>query len=76
MASGTPVVASAHPSLDEACGEAALRADPDSSEEFAAAIERALADPDELVRRGLEHARAFTWERAGRIQLEALVEAA
>jgi glycosyltransferase involved in cell wall biosynthesis len=76
MASGTPVVASSHPSLDEACGDAALRADPDRPEEFAAAIEQALAEPDELVRRGLEHARGFTWERAGRIQLEALVEAA
>ena len=29
MASGVPVVASAHPSLDEACGDAAVRADPD-----------------------------------------------
>ena len=76
MASGTPVVASSHPSLDEACGDAALRADPDSPDEFAAAIEQAQADPGELVRRGLEHARGFTWQRAGRIQLEALVEAA
>src|SRR6476620_8882275 len=32
MASGTPVVASSHPSLDEASGEAALRADPESPE--------------------------------------------
>ena len=31
MACGTPVVASAHPSLDEACGDAAVRADPDGS---------------------------------------------
>jgi glycosyltransferase involved in cell wall biosynthesis len=76
MASGVPVVASSHPSLDEACGDAALRADPDSPEEFAGAIERAQDERDDLVRRGLEHARAFTWERTGRIQLEALVEAA
>ena len=32
MASGVPVVASAHPSLDEAAGDAALRADPDDPE--------------------------------------------
>jgi glycosyltransferase involved in cell wall biosynthesis len=76
MASGTPVVASSHPSLNEAAGDAALRADPDSPEELAAAIERAREERDELVRRGLEHARRFTWARAGRIQLEALVEAA
>ena len=31
MACGTPVVASAHPSLDEASGDAALRADPESA---------------------------------------------
>jgi glycosyltransferase involved in cell wall biosynthesis len=76
MACGTPVVASAHASLDEACGDAALRADPDSPEEFAAAIERAQAERGELVRRGLDHARGFTWARAGRIQLDALVAAA
>ena len=38
MACGVPVVASSHPSLDEACGDAAVRADPESAEAFAAAI--------------------------------------
>ena len=76
MACGTPVVASSHPSLDEACGDAAIRFDPDSPEELAAAIERAQEGRDELVTRGLDHARGFTWERAGRVQLDALVEAA
>ena len=75
MASGTPVVASSHPSLDEACGDAALRADPDSQEEWAAAIERALSERDELVRRGLAHAGGFTWERTGRVFLDAFEEA-
>ena len=75
MASGVPVVASSHPSLDEACGEAALRADPESPEEFAAAIERALADRDELVARGLTHARRFTWSRTGRVFLDSYLEA-
>jgi len=72
MASGVPVVASSHPSLDEASGDAALRADPDRPEEWAAAVERALAGRDELVRRGLEHARRFTWSRMGRELLEGL----
>ncbi len=40
MACGTPVVASAHPSLDEASGNAALRADPDSAEAIATSIGR------------------------------------
>jgi glycosyltransferase involved in cell wall biosynthesis len=76
MASGVPVVASSHPSLDEASGDAALRADPDRPEEWAAAVERALAERDELVRRGLEHARSFTWSGMGRRLLEGLREAA
>ncbi|HEV8250541.1 MAG TPA: glycosyltransferase family 1 protein [Gaiellaceae bacterium] len=76
MASGVPVVASTHASLDEACGEVALRADPDRPAEWAAAIERALAERDERVRRGLEWACGFTWGRTGRILMDALVEAA
>jgi glycosyltransferase involved in cell wall biosynthesis len=61
MACGTPVVSSTHPSLDEAGGDVALRADPSSPEAFADAIERALDDPGELVSTGLLHARRFTW---------------
>jgi glycosyltransferase involved in cell wall biosynthesis len=76
MASGVPVVASSHPSLDEASGDAALRADPDSPDEFAAAIDRAVADRDELVRRGLQHASRFSWTRTGRVFLDAFLDAA
>jgi glycosyltransferase involved in cell wall biosynthesis len=76
MASGVPVVASSHPSMDEACGDAAVRVDPESAEALAAGISRALAERDELVRRGLAHARQFTWSRVGRIFLEAFEEAA
>jgi glycosyltransferase involved in cell wall biosynthesis len=76
MACGVPVVASSHPSLDEASGNAALRADPDSPEEWEQAIERALVEREQLVPLGLEHARSFTWSRMGRQFLDALVEAA
>ena len=38
MASGTPVVASSHESMDEASGEAALRADPDDPSQIAGAL--------------------------------------
>ena len=65
MASGTPTVASAHESLDEAAGEAALRADPSDPVAFARAIARALQKPETLVGRGLEHASAFTQRRCG-----------
>jgi glycosyltransferase involved in cell wall biosynthesis len=69
MASGVPVVASSHESMDEASGGAALRADPSSAREFAQAIERALLDRDALVARGLEHAAGFTWLGTGRAML-------
>ncbi len=75
MACGCPVVSSAHPSLDEASGEAALRADPESSEAIAAAIERALADRERLSAAGLEHARGFTWRAVGEIFLRGYEEA-
>jgi glycosyltransferase involved in cell wall biosynthesis len=71
MACGTPCVVSAHPSLDEACGDAAVRVDPDDAAGVAAGIEGARAERAELVRRGLAHARGFTWLANGRAHVEA-----
>ena len=76
MACGTPVVASAHPSLDEASGDAAERADPDDPAALAAAIERALADRERLVAAGLEHVRRFSWRAVGEVFLRGYEEAA
>jgi hypothetical protein len=59
MACGTAVVASSHPSLDEASGEIAFRADPESAETFADEVERALSGGPPS-QDGLEHARRFT----------------
>ena len=72
MASGTPVVASSHESMDEACGTAAMRADPESPEAIAVAVEHALGDPGTLVARGLAHAARFTWLETGRAILREL----
>ena len=69
MASGTPVVASSHPSLDEAAGDAAVRVDPESPEAIAEGIEQALRDRDSLVAKGLEHAKRFTWRACGEAHL-------
>jgi glycosyltransferase involved in cell wall biosynthesis len=71
MACGTLVVASAHPSMDEAAGDVALRANPDDGEAIAAAIEEALAEPASLVDRGFEHARRFNSRAQGETVLEA-----
>jgi glycosyltransferase involved in cell wall biosynthesis len=70
MACGAPVVASAHPSLDEASGDAAVRADPESPEAIAAAIRTALANRAELRAKGLEHVKRFSWRRTGELFLE------
>jgi glycosyltransferase involved in cell wall biosynthesis len=71
MASGVPVVASAHESLDEASGEAALRADPDDADAWTAALAEALARRDALVWAGLDHARPFTWSATGGTMFDA-----
>jgi len=76
MASGCPVVSSAHLSLDEASGEAALRAEPEDPAAIAAAVERALGDRERLSAAGLEHAKRFTWRAVGEIFLRGYEEAA
>jgi glycosyltransferase involved in cell wall biosynthesis len=70
MASGAPVVASAHPSLDEAAGDAAVRADAESADAIATAIREALERRDELRAKGLAHAASFSWRRVGETFLE------
>ena len=62
LASGVPAVVSSHPSLDEASGGVAIRADSDDPVAFADALEQALDSP-----RGtdVEHAARFTWRVCG-----------
>ena len=69
MSCGCPVVVSSHPSLDEASGDAAVRADPDDPAALAAGIEHALAERERLAEAGLEHARGFSWRAAGEVFL-------
>jgi glycosyltransferase involved in cell wall biosynthesis len=64
MARGVPVACSGRGALDEVAGDAALRFDPESDAEIAAAIERLLTDPREAQRlrqAGYRRAAAFTW---------------
>jgi glycosyltransferase involved in cell wall biosynthesis len=76
MASGVPVVASAHASIDEACGDAAVRADPESADALAAGIREALARREALVPRALAHAARFSSRAMGEAFLAAYAEAA
>ena len=67
MAFGTPVVTSNVSSLPEVVGDAALLIDPSSPSEISAAIARVLDDDAlraELVRRGHERVKTFSWARS------------
>jgi glycosyltransferase involved in cell wall biosynthesis len=75
MACGVPCVVSSHPSMDEACGDAAVRVDPEDPEAVAEGVREALRRRDELVTLGLEHVRRFTWIECGRVHLQGYAEA-
>src|SRR5262249_9484976 len=75
MACGVPCVVSSHPSLDEAAGDAAVRADPEDADAIAAAVREALERRDDLVERGRTNARRFTWLETGRVHLQGYAEA-
>lgn len=63
MACGAPVVAAPDAAVRELGGDAVAYAEP---EEFAATLERVLADPEPWSRAGLERARLFTWDETAR----------
>ncbi len=76
MACGTPVVCSNHPSLDEAAGDVAVRVDTERPQAIAQAIDEARERRDELVPKGLEHAKRFTWRATAEAVLRGYREAA
>jgi glycosyltransferase involved in cell wall biosynthesis len=79
MACGTPVVTSNANGLAEIAGGAALLVDPQNTEEIAAAIGCVLEDSQlrrSLSTRGLERARAFSWDDCAAQTLVILEEAA
>jgi len=66
MACGAPTLTTALSSLGEVAGDAALTLHELSEEPFAEQLRRLVSDAElraELRRRGLAHARNFTWER-------------
>ena len=67
MAQGVAVVTSRRSALPEVAGDAALLVDPENVEELAEALLRLASDDvlrEQLVSRGKERARVFSWERA------------
>jgi glycosyltransferase involved in cell wall biosynthesis len=75
MASGTPVVTSRGGATEEVAGGAAVLVDPLDVASIATGIEDASARRDELVRAGLERARAFDWAETARRTAEVYREA-
>lgn len=79
MAAGTPVVCSNASALPEVAGDAALLFDPHDVEAMRETIRRVLEDEAlraELVERGLERAKLFSWERCARETLSVLEKVA
>jgi len=62
MACGVPVVTSRGTAMEEVADGAAVLVDPHDPGELAAGIERAAAERETLVSRGLERARSFRWD--------------
>jgi glycosyltransferase involved in cell wall biosynthesis len=69
MASGVPAIVSRNSSLPEIVGNAGLLVNETKAEAIANAMQRIITDPalrKQLVKRGLEQAKQFTWEAAAR----------
>jgi glycosyltransferase involved in cell wall biosynthesis len=67
MACGVPVIASHVSSLPEVVGDAALLVDPYDEQKIASAIQSLLLDQqlrNELVRKGFERVKLFSWKKA------------
>ena len=65
-AAGVPVVSSNRSCLPEILGDGAVLCDPDDTDDFSANLWGILSNPDNahaVSRRGMEHARKFTWDK-------------
>lgn len=76
MKYGCPVITSNVSSLPEAGGDAAMYVDPKSVNDIAEKIEKVISDEElqaEMKKKGYEHIKKFSWEKAAKETLEVLV---
>jgi glycosyltransferase involved in cell wall biosynthesis len=76
MACGTPVVATNRPAIPEVVGDAALLIDPLQPQSLLDAL-RKLAEKSvqqELIAKGFERARLYSWERSADLMLRLILE--
>jgi glycosyltransferase involved in cell wall biosynthesis len=70
LAAGAPVITSKFYSMPEAGGDAAYYIDPEDYEELAYAIEKIISDEskkDEMIIKGYQHSKGFTWEKSAEV---------
>ena len=78
MTAGCPVVASRATAIPEVVGDAGILLSPDDTPGWTEALDGLLSDPglrSELVRRGRERLKEFSWERSGVLQVAAYRQA-
>lgn len=79
MKYGCPVITSNVSSLPEAGGEAALYIDPTNVKQMTGMIEKVLEDKslrEDMIKKGYEHVKKFSWEKTAKKTLEILEEVA
>ena len=77
VACGCPVVVSNVSALPEICGDAAYYINPYNIDSIAEGIRKLLDDKDlrgELIKKGLERAKTFSWDKSAREHLEVFEE--
>ena len=77
MECGAPVITSNVTSMPEVCGDAALYVDPDDDSTITEKMVQILQDTqlrNEMIARGLEQCKKFSWEKTARQVLDALIE--
>ncbi len=75
LALGCPVISSNRASIPEVTGDAALLCDPEKPEEWTAAIQKLLTQPElraELIEKGKTQAQKFSWEKSAEAILQSL----
>ncbi|HJP17076.1 MAG: hypothetical protein CMD96_08975 [Gammaproteobacteria bacterium] len=77
MACGIPVITSNTSSMPEVAGDAALMVDPENINQISDEIKRTLSDNnlrDALVKKGINRAKLFTWQKTAQKTLEVYKE--
>lgn len=76
MACACPTVVSNAASIPEVCGDASVYFDPSNEDEIVNGVQNALKRKNELIEKGLERVKLFSWKTSAEKHLQVLNEAA